>query len=365
MAAPGQRHLVVPQLLRVAHDALAELPALLSDGGDPGRVLVVSGKGPTEAYARRALEHLASAGVTCEHLAVDGGSVDNAAALAAYCISTDADIVIAVGGGRVIDTVKYAGARVGRPFIAVPTALAHDGISSPVASLVDAAGVKRSLAATMPAGVVVDTAVIAEAPLQSLRAGLGDLVSNLLALADWRLAHASGLDHYDEFSALIAESAARPALDITDLSAPGTIDLLAKGLVMSGLAMATAGTSRPCSGAEHLISHALDSVAGGSARLHGEQVALGSLIAAAAHGQHLSQLQDLFSRTGLPTHPSGLGLDLPLVRRAVQLAPGMRPGRWTVLSSADLTDAGVDGLLDAAFGAPSQEGAGRYSLRSA
>jgi glycerol-1-phosphate dehydrogenase [NAD(P)+] len=97
--------------------------------------------------------------------------------------------------------------------------------------------------------------------------------------------------------------------------------------------MAAAGTSRPCSGAEHLISHSLDAMLGEHAGLHGHQVALGSLITAAAHDSPLLDgLQRLFTRLGLPTCPEDLGLSPDLLAEAIRRAPGMRPERYTVLS---------------------------------
>ena len=345
----SHRKLAVPKLLHVGKHGFAQLPELLFRDGDPGQSLIVSGPGPSSKLADDAFADLTAAGLTGSRHVTQGGSVSESANLAAHCITTEVDLVVAVGGGRVIDTVKYAAARTRTPVMAVPTTLAHDGISSPVASLIDAHGVKRSLAAVMPAGVVVDTSVIARSPRRHLRAGLGDLVSNLLAIADWRLAEASANDTYDEFSALIAESAARPALDIEDLDDPAAIDVLAKGLVMSGLAMATAGTSRPCSGAEHLISHALDQNLGSRAALHGEQVALGSLIAGVAQQQYLPQIRELFTRTGLPSHPQDVGISCDELRHAVQLAPSMRPERHTILSTMELSTAVVDDLLAEAF----------------
>jgi glycerol-1-phosphate dehydrogenase [NAD(P)+] len=346
------RRLTVPRLLHIGPGAIGRLPGLLARELELHDALVVGGPGPSAPFAQAARESLAAGGIRCNRYETSHGTIDSAASLAAYCISTQTPLVIAVGGGRVIDTAKYAAARTGIPIVAVPTTLSHDGISSPVASLLDARGTKQSLSAVMPAGVVVDSTVIAQSPRRTLRAGLGDLVSNLVALSDWRLAESLDQDRYDEFSALIAESAARPALDIDSLDAPGTIDILAKGLVMSGLAMATAGTSRPCSGAEHLISHALDHLAPDFSRLHGEQVALGSLIAAAAHGEYLPALQTLFRRTGLPTTPAQLGISDQQMREAVQLAPAMRPGRHTILTTLTLSNRTVDALLEKAFYGP-------------
>jgi len=259
--------------------------------------------------------------------------------------------VVGVGGGRVIDTAKLAAARTSTDFISVPTAISHDGISSPVASLRDRDGTRNSHAATMPAGIIVDIAVIAASAARALRAGVGDLASNLTAILDWQLADRLGLEHFDAFAAMIAESAARPVLDLADLSARESHEVLAKGLLLSGLAMAAAGTSRPCSGAEHLVSHSLDRILGPRAAMHGEQVALGCLVSAAAHGSPLhGTLGELFAALGLPRRPADLDLSDELMAEAVRGAPGTRPERYTILSEVDLSGGGAEELLERPFG---------------
>jgi glycerol-1-phosphate dehydrogenase [NAD(P)+] len=279
------------------------------------------------------------------------GRLDQAAESAAMVISESVSLLVGVGGGRVIDTAKLAAARTGTDFISVPTAISHDGISSPVASLRQRDGTRNSYAAAMPAGIIVDVGLIGSSPPQALRAGVGDLLSNLTAILDWRLADRMGHDRFDAFSAMIGESAARPALDLADLMTTESHEVLAKGLVLSGLAMAAAGTSRPCSGAEHLVSHSLDRILGARAGTHGEQVALGCLVSAAAHGSPLhATLRERFAALGLPQRPADLGLSDELMLEALRGAPDTRPERYTILSEIDVS--GRDGvtLLERAFG---------------
>jgi glycerol-1-phosphate dehydrogenase [NAD(P)+] len=348
---PEERRIQIPRLLHVSATGLSDVGQLLvAHGFEVTKVLVAMGAGPTQAPAARviqALEAQAIATVTRDGLC---GRLEQAAALAATIIGEQVTTVIAVGGGRVIDTAKLAAARTRVPFVSVPTAIAHDGISSPVASLTQQDGVRRSFAAEMPSGVVVDVPTIAASPRRTLQAGLGDLVSNLTATMDWQLASQRGLESFDAFSAMIAESAARPALRVDDLGDPAVQEQLAKGLLLSGLAMAAAGSSRPCSGAEHLISHALDALLGESNALHGEQVALGTLVSAAAHDRALlEELWELFDRVGLPTDPEHLEIRPATMRSAIQRAAATRPDRWTVLSDLDLSDTAVDALTGTAF----------------
>ena len=63
-----------------------------------------------------------------------------------------------------------------------------------------------------------------------------------------------------------------------DIRSSRFIGDLANGLVISGLAMVLANSSRPASGAEHMISHAIDDLFPNRSTLHGLQVAWGHLL---------------------------------------------------------------------------------------
>jgi glycerol-1-phosphate dehydrogenase [NAD(P)+] len=349
----NSRTIAIPRLLHVGEgclDGVAEL--LAGQAFDTTRVCVASGGGPSAALALRVTHGLRAAGVDVVERGGLAGRLDQAAELAALVIHERVSLVVAVGGGRAIDTAKLAAARTGTDFVSIPTTIAHDGISSPVASLVTSDGTRDSFAAAMPSGILVDIGVIGCAPPRTLRAGAGDLASNLTALLDWQLADDVGLDRFDAFAAMIARNAAQPVLDLPDLDSRESHEILANGLVLSGLAMAAAGTSRPCSGAEHLVSHSLDLLLGPRAALHGEQVALGCLVSAAAHDSPLlDTLHVLFARLGLPRRPADLGIDDELMREAILRAPATRPDRHTILSGMAGDHAAIAGVVERAFAA--------------
>ena len=221
---------------------------------------------------------------------------------------------------------------------------------SPVASLVGDDGIRHSLGVATPAGVVVDTTVIERAPLRFVRAGIGDLVSNVTAVADWKLAASAVGEAIDEFAASIALLSSRSAFDIDWPPSIDDLAVIARALVMSGLAMAVAGSSRPCSGGEHLVSHALDELLGADALSHGEQVAIGVLITASLHGRDGTEhIAPLFERIGFPTDLEGWGLDPATLVEALRRAPATRPGRYTVLDETDLSATAVERLVKSVF----------------
>jgi glycerol-1-phosphate dehydrogenase [NAD(P)+] len=339
-----ERSVSIPSLLEIGAGTVDELGALLANAPlDLARPLIGTGGTRTSEVAERAREQLGvGRDAVVSGLAGDPGSIE---AVVGAIGRRSVTCCIAVGGGRVIDTVKQASALTGVPFVSVPTSLSHDGICSPIASLVLADGRRESVGAVMPEAVVVDLAVVGSSPRRAMRAGAGDLLSNLTALQDWRLASARGRDSFDGYSALIAEASAHAFLYLAGAAAELSLEVLARGLVLSGLAMATAGTSRPCSGAEHLISHSLDRILRERARLHGEQVALGTLIASAAHGEVPSELRAAYEALGLPRRCGDLGLETAEVVEAVMAAPATRPERYTILDETDLSRAAVEELV--------------------
>ena len=262
-----------------------------------------------------------------------------------------ADAIVAIGGGRCLDLAKLAAARAGVAVMTVPTQLAHDGICSPVAVVPNERGRTESIGAVTPRAVFVSLAVVSSAPAETLLAGLGDLMANPLALRDWKLAVDRGLDELDRDGWDMSwESFERvsPYLDRDPEGFVHDVDFLrhlADALVLSGMAMVEAGTSRPASGAEHEISHAIDEIHGGRA-LHGAQVAFGCVISAALYeDENLHGLRATLARLGLPGHPADLGLTEDEMVTIVLEAPGTRPGRFTILEHADLDAAGARRLV--------------------
>jgi len=330
-ALASTRQIDLPQFLRSVEgsDALdAELAEVLSaiDSGSP---LMVSGTSQSAAVCRDLKVSGASREIVSDNTRSE---VERIAAIAAR----DHDALIAVGGGRPIDVAKSAALIAGLPVVIVPTQLSADGISSPISVIAEAGGAVVSERSALPVAVLADLETLAEAPIGFARAGVGDLLGNSSALVDWRIAADANEDSVDDFAALLS-SCALLLIDGLDLSPLGsgklTIELarrLLDGLVLSGLAMEIAGSSRPCSGSEHLISHALDRLEPGTAT-HGEQVAFGTLVATKLQGGDVEAIRESIAAVGMKGALSGFGLGAARLAEIVAYAPATRPGRYTVL----------------------------------
>jgi glycerol-1-phosphate dehydrogenase [NAD(P)+] len=241
--------------------------------------------------------------------------------------------VVGVGGGKALDVAKYVGFLGRLPYYAVPTSLSNDGFCSPQSSLT-VRGKRRSLPAALPFGVVVDTAVCRDAPRVLTLSGVGDLVAKFTAVRDWKLAfHAVG-EPVNDFAALLSDGSihaylSRPAFDLEG------IRLLATALMLNGIAMEVCGSSRPASGSEHLISHALDA-ASARPRLHGLQVGVAAYLVSRLQGQNTDEIAGLFDATGfwdaVATDPFSRAEWLS----AIRAAPAVKPGFYTVLSGRDV-----------------------------
>ena len=201
----------------------------------------------------------------------------------------NADAIIGFGGGKALDVAKYIAFLSRHPYLSVPTSLSNDGFCSPQSSLT-VQDRRRSMASAMPFGVILDTAVCLNAPEILWHSGVGDLVSKLTAVTDWKMAfHAVGT-HVDDFAALLSDSSVYQFMGRPERNTEG-VRLLGTALLLNGISMAICGSSRPASGSEHLISHALDSVSK-RPHLHGLQVGVATYLVSLLHGSELRPYRD-------------------------------------------------------------------------
>ncbi len=325
------RQVTIPALVRIKPGALDRL-GVYAQRYSFERVAFLYSEGLPEPLLSRATRSLAERRVQV----VDDAAVTDASFEGAYerfkALPPRTQAVIGVGGGKALDVAKYVAFLARIPFLSVPGSLSNDGFCSPQSSLT-LDGHRRSLPSAMPFGVVLDTEVCLDAPKVLWLSGVGDLVAKFTAVADWKLAfHARGTP-VDDFSALLSDATvlqfqAHPERDLEG------VKLLGTALMLNGIAMGISGSSRPASGSEHLISHALDA-SSTRPRLHGIQVGVASYLISLLQKENSELIGALLERTGFWRAVR----DDPFSRRewleAARRAPSIKQDFYTVLSSRD------------------------------
>lgn len=204
-------------------------------------------------------------------------------------------IPVALGAGTLNDMAKRAAFEVDRPYLVVGTAASMDGYTSFGASLAKG-GHKQTMECPAPTVFVADMQVLVDAPDRLTASGYGDLIGKVPAGADWIIADALGIDPIDDAVWDRVQGPLRQAIaDPAGLRAGdrGPMEHLIEGLVMSGLAMQAAQSSRPASGAEHQFSHLWEMEGHGVDQdpplSHGFKVGLGTIAIAALYERVLAR----------------------------------------------------------------------------
>ncbi len=337
-AAPrGRTHTMeLPRRVAVGEGTIARLGAFVASLSPARRAAVISGSRVWGAVGRAASASLRRAGISFEvHEAPENGARP-LGRLGREVRASRAGLALGVGGGRAVDAAKMAARLAGVPYVSVPTAASHDGIASPFVSVRGRR--PHSLVASAPLGVLADIAVIRRAPARLLASGCGDLVANIVAVRDWEIGRDDCGEYYGEYAANLARMAAQTVIG----GARGGPDMrtVVEALISAGVAAGIAGSSRPCSGAEHLFSHALDRIAPG-AGLHGEKCGIGSIMTARLQGQDWRAIRSALRSLGAPVCASDIGIGEGDVVRALVMAQSLRPSRRTILARRRMTERGA------------------------
>jgi glycerol-1-phosphate dehydrogenase [NAD(P)+] len=251
------RQTAIPELVRVKAGALDRMGIYAARYGF-GRVLLLYSQGLNHQLLERLTTSMRSRDIqVVQQIQVESVSFEKATELFRQS-PTSAEAVVGFGGGKALDVAKYIAFLSRLPYLSVPTSLSNDGFCSPQSSLTVQER-RRTMASSMPFGVILDTAVCSRAPESLWHSGVGDLVSKFTAIMDWKMAfHATGA-HFDDFAALLSDASVYQLMGRPDCDIEG-IRLLGTALLLNGISMSICGSSRPASGSEHLISHALDSI---------------------------------------------------------------------------------------------------------
>ena len=276
----------------------------------------------------------------CEVYLVEDSSFDVAVELAKYLCVKGFDACIGFGGGKVLDVAKYAAFVAKIPYICLPTTLSNDSLASPFSVMATDGYNRKTFGCKIPTGIIVDTDVIRNAPESQLKAGIGDTLSKYTALYDWKLDARQRGQRVDDFAYMISEMAFNVIAysEERSLKSRNFIRLLTQALVFGGLAMEIAGSSRPCSGTEHLFCHALEEFYPEIRISHGMAVAMGSIPACILQERDVMKLYRLCALFDIDINPEHYGITKEIFVDCIKRASETRKDRYTILNQAELSD---------------------------
>lgn len=301
--ACGKSHKVDIQAIRVGSGVIQELPGILRDLG-ASHIFLVADNYTFEAAGRQVEQLLDQAGLPYHKrvFQTETPLVPNEYALGSVlaAMTSQDDMLLAVGSGTLNDVTKYVSARTGIPYVIAATAPSMDGYASTVApTILD--GFKTTLPAVYPAAIVADVDILKDAPMPMLTAGFGDIIGKFTSLADWRLSHQLNGEYYCPEVAGVIEAAVETCAANAQALAqrePQAIQAVTEALILSGLAMGMVGVSRPASGAEHQMAHywEMDALRRGEEHpLHGNAVGVGTVLAASLYEMAVEYLPQGFA----------------------------------------------------------------------
>lgn len=271
---------------------------------------------------------------------VNQASFDEAVHLAKLICNENIKVVVGFGGGRVLDIAKYAAFISKTTYICLPTTLSNDSLASPFSVLEMEGRSRKTLGCNIPSAILVDTDMIAKAPKSQTLSGIGDTISKHTALFDWKIAAKQSGKPINDFAYAIARMAYDTVYhsDQKSLDNKTFIRILSRSLVMAGLAMEIAGSSRPSSGSEHLFCHAIEEFYPDIKISHGMAVALGSVGACIFQGRDEKQLIKVCCDYGIDLNPMSYGITKEIFIDCWMRASSTRKDRVTILNTTDLNE---------------------------
>jgi len=330
-------YMQLPREVIVGKGTLKRIPEVTKRLGLRGKALVLSDSKCYDVAGKAVSDLLVESGLSVDFLLVKTMTAKDVLDIQCQIKELKPQVLFGVGGGTIIDAAKVSSGSQNVPFISVPTTVSHDGIASPLASI-KGSGKPYSVLAQAPLAIIADIEVISQAPWRFVISGCGDIIAKVTAVKDWKLAHLEKNEYYGEYAASLALMSAKLVMENAELIVSHKdegLHVLLEALISCGVAMSIAGSSRPCSGSEHLFSHSLDMFNSHHA-MHGEQCGVGSILTAYLYRENWQKIRNTLKQIGAPTTASELGVkDVDLVK-ALEAASKIRPERYTILQKLNL-----------------------------
>jgi glycerol dehydrogenase len=308
--------------------ALAERPALVEVFGSRG--LVLASPTPYDRLLPHSALRLDEHGMSVERF---GGECceSELSRLSEIVRQERIDVIVGMGGGKTIDAAKIVADRAAIPVLVVPTIASTDAPCSGCAVVYSEQGVFESVSyqKTSPAAVIVDTQIIAGAPVRFLVAGMGD------ALATWFEARSCSATRSPNecgglatlagmnvarlcYETLLQDGRSAKAAAERHAVTPAFEHIVEANTLLSGIGFESGGLATA-----HAVHNGLTALPETHRYYHGEKVAFGVLVGlhlTDAAPDELATVYALAEDVGLPTTLADVGLANVDCERLMQVA---------------------------------------------
>ena len=249
------------QDIYIGSGLIEKLPGYIAKRGLGTHCVVVCDENTYKVAGRKVHEILSAAGLDAillkfrrdEELVPDERTIGELL----LTIQPETEFLVAVGSGSITDTCRVNAARCKLPFVSVGTAASMDGYTSVVAPLI-LNGVKIHRNGPCPEIIVCDLGVLATAPIEMVRSGVGDVLGKYIAIADWQIGNIINDEPYCHTCGNIVLDAVKKLLDNVDEINARTengMRVLIEGLILSGITIMIVGHTRAVASVEHNIGH--------------------------------------------------------------------------------------------------------------
>lgn len=255
----GREHTFDTKVVEIYSGLTKDTGKILLDAGFPTKILLVADENTLGVAEKEGLTaSLAASGFTVKKLIYSNmmyARIEQVREVEA--LLDDVDGVISCGTGSLNDICRVATFEKDKKFCIFATAPSMDGFASDTAPIIDN-NFKVSWFVRQPMVILADTKILANAPMELKAAGFGDMVAKYIGIVDWQISNLLTGEYYCPAIADLTMTAVKKMVALADKvtgSDEEAAGAIMEALVLSGLAMKLALSSRPASGAEHVVSH--------------------------------------------------------------------------------------------------------------
>lgn len=291
----GREHKTPFKVVQSGKDLISSVPKVLNSilEKKPELIGIIYDRHIEEKLERLFFEPFNNLGLAYERLPVGqrGKLLEASVKIgnkASEALPPNIDVLIGVGSGVISDLTKWVATKRGITFVLMGTAASMNAYTSITGTMTED-NVKTSRWLDPASAVLLDSGLLASAPVDMTCAGIGDLLARNVSNADWKLSEILRGTYFCPVPYQMMTSfqdAFMPLVEKLGQSESNAMEKLADAVLVSGYSMTILdGETSPSSGSEHIISHFFDfqhEVYGLPKNLHGAQVGIGTIIMSTA-----------------------------------------------------------------------------------